>query len=107
MSSVPHGPRRSRASRLVVLAIGFAVPWLGIVVFSWLQEIRLRGLAFRARAELETLTCALDMYRIDYGQYPATQPGLTALRGYIDDKALTDPWGHPVLYDATINPPIV
>lgn len=63
-----------------------------------------------ARIQITSLGTALDLYRLDVGQYPSTDQGLQALldrpqsaerwKGpYIKKKdALTDPWNVPYVY---------
>jgi general secretion pathway protein G len=64
-----------------------------------------------AKAQIETLSAALDSYRLDNGSYPSTQQGLDALwqlpaidppanwRGpYLKKPVPMDPWTRPYLY---------
>jgi len=62
-----------------------------------------------ARAQLENMRNALDMYQLDVGRYPTTEEGLTALRQrpssatrwsgpYLRDELPMDPWGRPYIY---------
>jgi general secretion pathway protein G len=77
-----------------------------------------RVLAYLGRAktdtsalQLETLSAALDMFRLDVGRYPTTQEGVSALvaassgaapgwRGpYVKGAGVpADPWGRPYQY---------
>ncbi len=65
-----------------------------------------------ARSDIETISQALELYRLDNGFYPSTDQGLEALvkkptmspeprswnpDGYLK-KAPVDPWGNPYLY---------
>ncbi len=65
-----------------------------------------------ARTDLKTIAAALKMYRLDNGDYPSTQQGLTALaerpsgapvpanyasEGYLPQVPM-DPWGRPYAY---------
>lgn len=64
-----------------------------------------------AKADLRTVASALKTYRLDNGDYPTTEQGLTALverstnpaptrwpeDGYLPDLP-TDPWGRPYVY---------
>ena len=77
----------------------------------------LLGQLARARAktaglQLDTTTTSLEMFKDDIGRYPTQTEGLKALvsdpgtEGWLgpylkSDKALNDPWGHPILYTAT------
>ncbi|HZR83324.1 MAG TPA: type II secretion system major pseudopilin GspG [Candidatus Binatia bacterium] len=62
-----------------------------------------------ARAQLENLRNALDMFQLDVGRYPSTDEGLQALRQrpgsaprwagpYVRDEIPLDPWGRPYVY---------
>lgn len=65
-----------------------------------------------ARSDIETISQALELYRLDNGFYPSTDQGLEALAkkpsmspeprnwnpdGYLK-KTPVDPWGNPYLY---------
>ena len=62
-----------------------------------------------ARAQLENLRNALDMFQLDVGRYPSTEEGLQGLRQrpssaarwsgpYLRDEIPVDPWGRPYVY---------
>jgi general secretion pathway protein G len=62
-----------------------------------------------ARAQLENIRNALDMFQLDVGRYPTTEEGLTSLRQrpssaprwsgpYLRDELPSDPWGRPYVY---------
>ncbi|MBL6938837.1 MAG: type II secretion system major pseudopilin GspG [Alphaproteobacteria bacterium] len=65
-----------------------------------------------AHAQIESLSSALDLYKLDVGHYPTSQEGLAALKTkpataenwngpYVKPATnLNDPWGHPFLYAA-------
>ncbi len=65
-----------------------------------------------ARTDLRTISAALKVYRLDNGDYPTTEQGLSALvrrpttaprpanwsgEGYLPEIPL-DPWGNPYVY---------
>jgi general secretion pathway protein G len=63
----------------------------------------------RAISDIEALGTALDLYKADNGNYPATEQGLQALREqpsdaknwngpYLKKAVGTDPWGNPYIY---------
>ena len=65
-----------------------------------------------AKAQVELLGTALDLFRLDVGRYPTTQEGLEALRRkpagvdrwdapYLKKEVPVDPWGRPYVY---VNP---
>ncbi len=63
-----------------------------------------------ARTQIENLVSALDIYRLDMGEYPSTEQGLTALITQPQDNDLwagpylrrgkvpKDPWKNPYIY---------
>lgn len=62
-----------------------------------------------ARAQIENLGAALDMFRLDVGRYPNAQEGLDALRRrpadldrwdgpYLKKNVPKDPWGNQYIY---------
>lgn len=64
-----------------------------------------------ARAQIEGLTKALDLYRLDTGRYPTTEQGLVALVAqpgdesrwggpYLQRGVPQDPWGSDYVYRA-------
>lgn len=64
-----------------------------------------------ARAQIEGLVKAIDLYRLDVGKFPTTAQGLAALTERPSDEAKwngpylqkavpTDPWGRPYTYKA-------
>ncbi|WP_223530694.1 type II secretion system major pseudopilin GspG [Pseudomonas sp. GL-R-19] len=62
-----------------------------------------------AKAQIEGLSKALDLYRLEVGHYPSTEQGLQALvtapadeprwtGPYLQKKLPQDPWGHSYSY---------
>src|SRR3569832_2912770 len=63
-----------------------------------------------AHAQVESLSSALDLYKLDVGRYPSSQEGLVALKAkpataenwngpYVKpNTSLNDPWGKPYAY---------
>lgn len=106
----------SRAARgftlielLVVLAIlGLLAGLVGPQLIKHLGESKSKA----ARLQIEELSSALDMYRLDVGRYPATDEGLNALLEapgtakvwngpYLRKKKMPlDPWNNPYHYAA-------
>lgn len=62
----------------------------------------------KATADISTIDSVLDQYKLDTGQYPNTDEGLSALMSNVGNsdkwngpylKSLpSDPWGNPYLY---------
>lgn len=69
-----------------------------------------RARAKTATLQLESTATSLDLFKDDIGRYPTEAEGLKALvtapdgaKGWLgpylkSDKALNDPWGHPLVY---------
>ena len=68
-----------------------------------------RARAKTAQLQLDTTVTELNMFKDDVGRFPTQQEGLQALvtgtgiNGWLgpylkSDKALNDPWGHPLVY---------
>lgn len=109
-----HRHHHGRAQRgftlielLVVLAIiGMLAGLVGPQVVKHLGESKTKT----AKLQIEELSSALDMYRLDVGRYPATDEGLAALieqpsnakiwnGPYLRKKRVpVDPWNNPYHY---------
>ncbi len=93
---------------MVVLAIiGTLAVLVGPSLFRNLGDANV----IAARSQIETLSVALDAYRLDAGAYPSTAEGLGALRvrplgatawrgPYLRKSVPPDPWGRPYVYVA-------
>ncbi len=69
-----------------------------------------RARAKTAALQIETTATSLSLFKDDMGRYPTAEEGLKALianpgsiQGWLgpylkSDKALNDPWGHPLTY---------
>lgn len=92
---------------LVVLAIiGLLAGLVGPQVIKHLGESKTKT----AKLQIEELSSALDMYRLDVGRYPSSEEGLAALveqptsakywnGPYLRKKKMpTDPWNVPYHY---------
>ena len=93
---------------VVIAVIAILAGLVAPQVFSNVGDARTTA----ARAQIENFGLALDAYRLDNHQYPATEQGLAALmtrpggepvpanwRGPYLRRALpNDPWGHPYIY---------
>lgn len=62
-----------------------------------------------ARTQMHNFMVALGTYKLDTGNYPSSEQGLTALRvkpenvnnwqgPYLPQDVPNDPWGHPYIY---------
>ena len=87
---------------ILALLVGLAVPQ----VIGYLDRAKVDA----AKLQINSLSTALDLYRLDVGDYPSQEQGLNALISppadaerwngpYLTKVAsLTDPWGNPYRY---------
>ena len=92
---------------LVVLAI---LALLATVATTQVLRYLSHAKVSTAHTQVEALSSALDLYKLDVGAYPSTEQGLSALvtapngvdnwnGPYVKKSvSLTDPWGHPYVY---------
>ena len=90
---------------VVMVIIGLLV---GYVAPRYFQQVG-KSEVKMAQAQIESLQKALDLYRLDTGQYPSTEQGLKALverpgneakwgGPYLKKGVPMDPWGRAYLY---------
>ena len=90
---------------IVMVIIGLLASLVGPKLFGKLGQAKQKT----AKAQIEMLMAALDVYRLDVGAYPSQQEGLNALVNnpgiqewvgpYLAKAQLPqDPWKHPYLY---------
>jgi general secretion pathway protein G len=105
---------RSRKSRktvhgfsLIEFTVVLALMGLlaGIITLS-VRPLMVRGKQNAARAEIATISQALDVFYSVYGRYPTNDEGLAVLSAKTDKapdgflkEAPIDPWGHPYQYN--------
>lgn len=92
---------------VVVIIIGILAAMVGPKLFGQVDRARVEA----ARAEINTITNAMKMYRLDNFAYPSSEQGIEALvtkpndanvknwapGGYLE-RLPQDPWGNPYLY---------
>ena len=106
---------KRRQSGFTLIEIMVVVVILGILAAMVAPKILSRPDQAKvtvARSDIETISQALELYRLDNGFYPSLDQGLDALvkkptlapeprnwnpEGYLK-KAPADPWGNPYLY---------
>ncbi|MBS1137401.1 MAG: ral secretion pathway protein [Proteobacteria bacterium] len=109
MTSIPDR-RQCRGFTLlellvVMVILGLLVGYVAPKYFAQVGKSEVKT----AKAQIESLEKALDMYRLDTGHYPATDAGLKALNTkpdnepkwsgpYLKKDVPVDPWGHPYQY---------
>jgi general secretion pathway protein G len=109
-STLTSRPARSRGFTLlellvVVAIIGLLAAYVGPKYFGQLGKSE----QALAKAQIESFHRALASYRLDVGQFPTTEEGLTALVAkpasaakwsgpYLSKAVPADPWGKPYVY---------
>lgn len=107
--------QRSRNRGFTLIEIMVVVVILGIlaaIVVPKIMDQPDKARVAKAKQDIQVLTTALNLYKLDNFAYPSTQQGLQALvskpsgdpaapnwkpGGYIQ-RLPTDPWGHPYQY---------
>ena len=108
-----HGPQQVKTMRgftllellVVMVIIGLLAAYVGPKYFSQVGKSEVK----MAQAQIDALEKALHQYRLDMGNYPATDQGLAALvtrpnnetkwQGpYLAKMPPSDPWGRPYAY---------
>lgn len=90
---------------VVMVIIGLLAAYVGPRYFSQVGKSEIK----MAQAQIDALEKALHQYRLDVGNYPATEQGLIALvtrpgnetrwQGpYLSKLPPADPWGRPYVY---------
>lgn len=90
---------------VVMVILGLLVGYVAPKYFSQVGKSETKT----ARAQIESLEKALDIYRLDTGHYPPTEVGLKALNTrpdnepkwngpYMKKDVPMDPWGRPYIY---------
>jgi len=91
---------------VVVIIIGLLATLVAPRFFGKVEQAKVKT----TYAQIELLGAALDMYRLDIGEYPTTSEGLDALKTkpmaveggwdgpYLKKELPVDAWGRPYLY---------
>lgn len=90
---------------VVMVIIGLLAGYVGPKYFAQIGKSEVKT----ARAQMDSLSKALDQYRLDNGHYPSSENGLAALNTapsdeekwkgpYLQKKAPNDPWGKAYQY---------
>ena len=106
--------KRRRANQAGVTLIEMLVVVTIIALFAGLVGLRMwkqadKARVTAARSQINTLMAALSTYKMDTGQFPATEQGLQVLRvapqgvpnwngPYLERELPNDPWGNPYVY---------
>ncbi|WP_172299516.1 type II secretion system major pseudopilin GspG [Pseudoruegeria sp. HB172150] len=110
--SVPRPARDEGFSLLELMVVVAILSILALVIVPRVIDRPDQARVTRARADLTTLSSAIQLYRLDNLTYPTTDQGLGALvsppasdpvpanwagGGYVD-RLPKDPWGNEYLY---------
>ena len=90
---------------VVMVIIGLLAGYVGPKYFAQIGKSETKT----AKAQIDSLSNALDQFRIDTGHYPMTENGLRVLNfapsnepkwqgPYLQKRIPDDPWGRPYLY---------
>lgn len=90
---------------VVLLIIALLAGYVGPRLFGEIGKAKSKT----AQSQMKEIATALDRYRLDAGQYPPTEIGLSALvtqptgvknwhGPYLAKEVPADPWGHPYVY---------
>ncbi len=95
---------------VVIVILGILATFVGTRIMGKPEEAR----QTQAKIQIQSLENALNMYRLDNGEYPSTEQGLKALvekptvgnipkrwreGGYLDKPRVPkDPWGNEFVY---------
>lgn len=90
---------------VVMVIIGLLAGYVAPRYFSQLGKSEVKA----ARAQIDALDKAVEAYRLDMGQYPSTELGLSALMSmpagngrwqgpYLKKAVPLDPWGNAYVY---------
>jgi general secretion pathway protein G len=90
---------------VVMVILGLLVGYVAPKYFAQVGKSEVKT----ARAQIEALEKALDMYRLDTGHYPTNEQGLAALNTrpqnepkwsgpYLKKEVPLDPWGKAYIY---------
>lgn len=93
---------------VVIIVLALLAGLVGPQIVGHVSEAK----SATARTQIELLGVALDSYRLDNGDYPTSEQGLSALRDrptrepvpgnwrgpYLRKAVPQDPWGRPYLY---------
>lgn len=107
--------RRGRSAGFTLIEIMVVVVIIGLLAAMIVPEVMHRvedARLAKARQDIQALTTALTMYKLDNFKYPTTDQGLQSLverpadpsiknwkpGGYISQGSLKDPWGNDYQY---------
>jgi len=79
---------------VVMVIIGLLASLVGPKLFGHVDKARQKD----AQAQIELLSQALDLYRLENHKFPTTSEGLDAIESYLKKKIPKDPFGNDYVY---------
>ncbi|HUP92058.1 MAG TPA: type II secretion system major pseudopilin GspG [Solimonas sp.] len=111
MKNLPRRPAQSGFTLIEIMVVVVILGILASIIVPKIMKQPDEARIVKAKQDIRSLESALNMYRLDNFYYPTTQQGLEALvtqpsgdppaknwKGYVDARALKDPWGNPYSY---------
>ncbi len=93
--------KQSGFSLIEILVVMFILGLLGaIAVPKFFGQID-KAYTTKAQQDIKAITGALDIYRLNHGDYPGSDEGLRVLVSNYLNKLPKDPWGQDYIY---VNP---
>ncbi|MFQ5671605.1 MAG: type II secretion system major pseudopilin GspG [Nitrospinales bacterium] len=79
---------------VVMVIIGLLASLVGPKLFGHVDKARQKD----AQAQIELLSQALDLYRLENHKFPTTSEGLEAIEPYLKKEIPKDPFGNDYVY---------
>jgi len=79
---------------VVMVIIGLLASLVGPKLFGHVDKARQKD----AQAQIELLSQALDLYRLENHKYPTTSEGLELIKPYLKKEVPKDPFGNDYVY---------
>lgn len=107
MHNVNNAPRTAEPARtarqagFTLIEIMVVIVILGILaglIVPRIMDQPDKARQVKAEMQIESISQALEMYRLEKGKYPTGEQGLKALVPAYLPKVPNDPWGNPYVY---------
>jgi len=103
MSEVSRKNERPHVRQAGITLIEMLVVITIIALFSAIAYQRLtpaldEGRKVAAKAQIDSLSAATQLFNIENGRFPTQEEGLAALRPFLQKNIPDDPWKRPYIY---------